>query len=68
MEWFNQEVRLLALNNYGPWKTRDEAKAIVSEALAEAKREAKMWKRPSKTWTAKQKAELVNEMMEGATA
>ena len=39
-EWFWQEVRLRALNNYGDWADKDEAELLVKRAYNEIVDEA----------------------------
>jgi hypothetical protein len=34
-EWFGQEVRLRAMNNYGQWKDKFEAEEFVKRAMKE---------------------------------
>jgi len=62
--WFNNEVRLLALNNFGPWKTEAEAREIVDMAHAETIKEAKEWKRPYLAWNGAQRRGLAKEMVD----
>ena len=62
-EDFWQEVRLLALNNYGNWQTKEEASSIIHQAINDVIQNLKDEIMGLKTYT-HFKTELLNDMLE----